>query len=191
MKRNIVFIVYWLLIPVLVQSQVKEGLYLGENSSGRLLVKADNTAEFFMRYETSVSFKFKCRIITTTDSSFQLENIGEVKDKITQRKKKNRSNEVSVNFYAIDIAGQSSPVSVNYELMSCSDQGSGSKTCICFFYNNRLYCHIVNTRQNDISIYIDAANSFLIKSWKISGDRLIPYINGRMTDKWILRRQHN
>ncbi len=170
------------------QAQLICGQYKGENYGSRLRINPDSTATYYFRYETTLSFEYKCRIIKKTYSTFQLENLNSTNDKIIINNKNNKSSMMIINFFTVDKANQSSSANIEYEIIYCSSGKHKNAKCICFFYNHRLYCYHLPFKTKEANIFIDIENSFLITNWKVNGDKLIPYINGTVAEKWILQR---
>ncbi len=170
------------------QAQLNSGQYKGENYGSRLTINPDSTATYYFRYETALSFEYKCRIIKKTDSTFQLENLNSTNDKIILNNKNNGSSILVINFFTVNRANQNTSVKIEYEIISCINMNNNKSKCICFFYNHRLYRYYLPFKTKEVNIFIDIDNSFFITNWKVNGDKLIPYINGTEAEKWKLQR---
>jgi len=182
-KRIFLFLFYSFGI-IDAKSQIIGGTYVGENISSKLIINVDSTAIFSVRYETSLSFEFKCKVIKKTDSILQIENINTTADKIIFSGKKTSNVPLEVNFFSVDRAKQSTPIEVNYEIQSRATNNKIQS--IRFLYNHRLYSYNLKKIVKSATIFIDAENSFLITDWKISGNKLFPYIDGKEMKKWVM-----
>lgn len=187
MKQAILILIFYSFGLTDSKAQLPVGTYVGKNNSIKLIIKSDSNAVLSYRYETSVSFQFECRIIRKSDSTFQLESLRKTMDRIVfTGNSKSGSNIPVVYFFIVDRALQSSIIDINYEIVSCSNYLSKKNNCICFLYNHRFYCYPIKKGSQEAKIFIDADNSFLVNNWKVRGKKLIPFIHGKESEKWIV-----
>lgn len=184
---HIIPFLFYLFGTIHAKSQTIAGTYVGEHFAARLKINLDSTAIYSLRFETSVSFEFKCKLVKITDTTLQIENSSITKDRIIFSRKRFRNGHLRVEFFDVNRALQSRPINLSYEIQPCDT--SNNLQCIRFFYNNKWYCYSFEKSVKSMTIYIDIENSFLITNWKIRGNKLIPDVNEKVNELLTLTKK--
>jgi hypothetical protein len=192
-KKLTVLIIIFFSYFFCCKAQLKSGVYISEEKKGlTLTINNDSCVNYRLIYGTTVTFRVNCKIVKMSDSTFQLENAGSVMDSISFKYDKigNKKN-LQIFFFIVRADAYSKDTSsakVNYEILSYSSSKNKIIKCLYFFYHNRSYCYVLDERATTANVYIDVHNASILRSWKIQEDKLIPFINGKADDKWIVKR---
>lgn len=105
MYRANILIVF-LMISLTLPAQ-QAGVYSGKTNGMTLRLDVDSIAYLSYRLETSVSFKFRCTTLRTTDSSFTLVDTRKTFDTIHTRKRRKSNHDIPlIRFALINRAGE-------------------------------------------------------------------------------------
>jgi hypothetical protein len=185
LQINIKFILIMLFLHLAclgrLNAQLKSGSYIGESNGFVLTIKPDKSTVLYYRYETSVSFRFDCRLTVDSDSTFSLTNLARVADTIIILKTRRRKVEdPEIHFKDLNRAGQYRKTNIEYRIA----EKSGGRE-IQFSYNHRDYVYNISYNAKKVLIVIDLGNSFFLGKWGYSGDSLFPIVRNEVVTKWV------
>jgi len=167
--------------PSRLYAQLKSGSYIGKSNGFSLTIQPDGNAVLYYRYETTVFFRFNCRLNVDSDSTFSLTNLARVRDTVIIQKSRRRKVESPViRFEVSNEAGDYRKTNIDYRI---ADKPGGRE--VLFSYDHLDYVYPISYNARKVLIVIDVKNSFFIGKWKYSQDTLFPMIRNKVVTQWV------